>query len=175
MSDFRSRLAELDKEMLIEMLSDAAKNWLAHDGLWFLEIEKALGMEKAISFDRGAWEKFTVVEAKRIMQRHRLGAAGGLDALEFALNCRLYAYINEQTIVRDGSVLKLFMNKCRVQSARTRDRRADFPCKSVGMVEYTLFASTIDPRIETRCICCPPDTHPDDYWCAWEFTMKEEN
>jgi hypothetical protein len=32
----------------------------------------------------------------------------------------------------------------------------------------------MDPRIETRCICCPPDRHPEDVWCAWEFTVKSE-
>ena len=30
----------------------------------------------------------------------------------------------------------------------------------------------IDPRIETRCVACPPDPHPEEYWCAWEFSIK---
>ena len=33
-------------------------------------------------------------------------------------------------------------------------------------------AKTIDPRIKTRCIGCPPDQHPDNYWCAWEFSIS---
>ena len=64
------------------------------------------------------------------------------------------------------------MVDCRVQSARKRKGLPDFPCKSVGLVEYEWFAKTIDPRIETRCICCPPDAHPDDVWCEWEFIGK---
>jgi hypothetical protein len=43
------------------------------------------------------------------------------------------------------------------------------------LVEYAGFASTIDPRIQTRCIACPPDPHPDSFWCAWEFTLPEED
>lgn len=39
------------------------------------------------------------------------------------------------------------------------------------MVEYTEFAKVIDPRLQTRCIACPPDRHPDQFWCAWEFTL----
>jgi hypothetical protein len=65
------------------------------------------------------------------------------------------------------------MIDCRVQSARKRKGLADHPCKSVGIVEYSEFARTIDPRITTRCIACPPDEHPMDYWCAWEFTLAD--
>ena len=83
--DFRDYLKESDKETLIEMLSDAGKNWLAHDGLWFLEVEAATDMATAIQYDKGAWKKFTVVEAKRIMRRHNIPQNGGLDALEKAL------------------------------------------------------------------------------------------
>ncbi|MGD8555326.1 MAG: DUF6125 family protein, partial [Anaerolineales bacterium] len=59
--------------------------------------------------------------------------------------------------------------------ARHRKGLPDFPCKQVGLVEYAGFASTIDPRIQTRCIACPPDPHPDSFWCAWEFTLPEED
>jgi hypothetical protein len=65
------------------------------------------------------------------------------------------------------------MKDCRVQSARKRRNLPDFPCKSVGIIEYTGFARTIDPRIKTRCLTCPPDPHPPDIWCAWEFTLEE--
>jgi hypothetical protein len=42
------------------------------------------------------------------------------------------------------------------------------------MAEYTGFARTVDPRIQTRCIACPPDAHPDDAWCTWEFTLPAD-
>jgi hypothetical protein len=41
-------------------------------------------------------------------------------------------------------------------------------------VEYAEFARAVDPRIQTRCIVCPPDDHPDDVWCAWEFSIPRE-
>jgi hypothetical protein len=50
----------------------------------------------------------------------------------------------------------------------------DFPCKSVGIVEYSGFARTIDGRIETTCLSCPPDRKPDEAWCVWEFRLKEQ-
>ena len=166
-------LNQLSKEELIGIIVDDAKNWLAHDGLWFQAIEKTHGMEVAIDADRDAWEKFTVVEAKRIMARLGIAPGGGIPALLECLNHRLYARLNLQEAIEVSDSRAVFrMVDCRVQSARKRKGLDDFPCKSVGIVEYSEFARTIDPRIQTNCLACPPDAHPDDYWCAWEFTLE---
>lgn len=164
---------DLSKKELLDLLSDAAKNWLAHDGLWFQAAEERLGIEAAIDLDKAAWEKFTVIEARRIMKRLNMKPGGGIPALVQALKFRLYAYINVQEIQELTDTRCVFrMNRCRVQEARKRQGLADFPCKPVGIIEYSLFAKTIDQRIKTRCIVCPPDPHPDDVYCAWEFTLN---
>ena len=74
----------------------------------------------------------------------------------------------------DAQTLVLRMNDCRVQSARELRGLAAFPCKAVGQVEYPGFARAIDPRIGTRCLVCPPDPHPDDFYCSWEFSLPPE-
>jgi len=166
-------LQGLSKEELIAIVVDDAKNWLAHDGLWFQAIEQRYGIETAIEIDRAAWEKFTVVEANRIMARLGLEPGGGIPALVECLKHRLYARLNLQEAIEVTDTRAVFrMVDCRVQSTRKRKGLPDFPCKTVGVVEYAGFARTIDPRIETRCIACPPDPHPEDYWCAWEFVMN---
>ena len=165
--------SDMSKEELLELLSDAAKNWLAHDGLWFLEVEKKHGMDHAIELDRKAWQQFTVIEARRIMKRLHIAPHGAIPALVQALKFRLYAFINVQTIEVVDDRCIFTMNRCRVQEARNRKGLPDFPCKPVGIVEYTYFAHTIDERILTRCISCPPDPHPADLYCRWEFTLKQ--
>ncbi len=168
-------LKEIPRETLEGMLHDAALNWLAHDGLWFQAVEGESGMDTAIRLDGEAWKSFTAIEAKRIMKRHGIEPGGGIAALAAALGYRLYAFINEQEIVeQDERRLVFRMNDCRVQSARKRKGLPDFPCKPVGLIEYTGFARTIDERIETRCLGCPPDEHPEEWYCAWEFTLKDE-
>lgn len=166
-------LENLSKAELIEIIVDDAKNWLAHDGLWFQAVDQKYGMETAIEIDRMAWESFTVIEAKRIMARLGMAPGGGIPALVECLKHRLYARLNLQEAIEVTDTRAVFrMVDCRVQSARKRKGLPDFPCKTVGVVEYAGFARTIDPRIETRCIACPPDQHPDDFWCAWEFTLE---
>ncbi|MDD5285226.1 MAG: DUF6125 family protein [Desulfuromonadaceae bacterium] len=169
-----SILNDLSKEELIKIIVDDAKNWLAHDGLWFQAIEKRYGMDVAVDADTEAWRYFTVIEAKRIMDRLGMKSGGGISSLVECLKHRFYARLNLQESIEITHTRAVFrMLDCRVQSARKRKGLPDHPCKSVGIVEYGEFAKTIDPRISTRCIACPPDPHPEEFWCAWEFTLQE--
>ena len=131
--DRRERLMQYSKEELIGFLEDAAKNWLAHDGLWFLAAEERFGIETAIELDRRAWEKFTVIEAKRIRRRLGIEPGGGIPALKQALEYRLYAHLNvQETLDVDERTIVFRMNDCRVQSARQRKGLPDFPCNNVS-------------------------------------------
>lgn len=149
-----------------------AKNWLAHDGCWFLAAEEHFDMDTAIELDTRSWKRFAAAEARRIMTTFDIPAGGGLPALEKALGLRLYAVVNSQRTEwsDDRQRLLFFMNVCRVQEARHRKGLPNFPCKQVGTVEFETFAATIDPRIRTTCLRCPPDA-PDGQYCGWEFTL----
>lgn len=156
-------------------LIDAAKNWLAMDGLWFQAVEQVYGMDAALAIDREVWEQYAVIEARRIQERFSLPENGGLEALEIAFNHRLASYLNILEIRRpDKKTLIVTTKTCRVQSARERKDMPLFPCKSVGLVEFPVFARTIDARIKTSCLSCPPDTLPGTPYCSWKFTLDSE-
>jgi hypothetical protein len=170
----REFLSQLTKNQLIDLLEDAAKNWLAHDGLWYLATEKAFDPETAIRLDAEVWERFSVLEARRIMKRLGIAPGGGVPALVEALRFRLEAHVNVLELVTvDERALVFRAEHCRVQSARNRKGLPEFPCKSVGLVGNIGFARTIDPNFRVRCLACPPDPHPDEFWCAWEFTLED--
>ncbi len=157
-------------------LVDAAKNWHAIDGLWFLAVEAMFGMDAAIACDKEVWAKFSAIEAKRIKKRLELPDNGGLDALEKALSHRLFSLINEQRVTRtDSRTLEYHMVTCRTQSARDRERLPKFPCRELGLVEHRSFAGVIDPRIIVECISCPPDPPVKDFCCGWRFVMPPES
>ncbi|MBW1644824.1 MAG: cytosolic protein [Deltaproteobacteria bacterium] len=167
-------LKKLPRETLAELVEKIAVNWLANDGIWFQAVENKYGMFDAKRCNDTCWTRFSPYEATRIKKLLELPANGGLPALKQALAFRLYAVINEQSIeeVDDHSFI-FRMNNCRVQAARKRKGLPDYPCKSAGMVEYPCFAATIDPRIKTECLGCPPDDHPPEWFCAWKFTLEE--
>lgn len=163
---------DLNKEELIQLLQIYAKNWLAHDGCWFLSIEEKHGMQEAIDIDKESWRKFTIVEAKRLIDFLELGENSGIDGLAKSLKFRLYSTINDDKIeIQDDNTLLYYVKTCRVQSARRNKGLNDFPCDSVGIVEYSLFAQTIDSRFQTKCRSCLPNINNDDYYCIWQFSL----
>jgi len=164
----------LTGDRLIALVTDLGKRWLALDGLWFQAIEKEFGMDKAMSADMAVWQDFSALEARRIKDFLELPEQGGLGGLELALQFRLYSFINEQEIISQSeNQFLLRMKECRVQNARKRKNMAPFPCKSIGVIEYSVFASTIDSRINTRCVSCPPDNNGSNCFCEWEFTLDQ--
>ena len=155
-------------------LIDASKLWLAHDGLWFQQWENHHGIEEAMAADTDAWRQFARLEAQRIMQRLQLTPGGGIPALSVCLRHRLYANICRFSLQQRGErELRLLMLECRVQDARSRKGLPAFPCKCIGIVEFAVFASTVDPRFHTRCEQAPPDQLPDKQWCAWRFELLD--
>ena len=163
---------KFSREELLKIIEVYAKNWLAHDGCWFLAAEEKYGMNTAIELDIKSWERFAVSEAKRIKKTFDIADENPLKALEQAFNYRLYAAINkQQTEWINDKTLIFRMVDCHVQSIRRLKNLPDFPCKPVGIVEFSQFSKTIDPRIRSRCIACPPDK-ADGFFCGWEFTVE---
>ena len=168
-------LLQLPREKLLELTAELGKNWLAMDGVWFQAVEKAYGMNDAKRCNDTCWVRYSQVEARLIKNFLGLPPNAGIDGLKRALAFRMYAQVNVQSIIDESPHSIVFqMNDCRVQSARKRKGLADYPCKSAGLVEYSRFAWEIDERFRTECIGCPPDKHPDDWFCAWRFILEED-
>lgn len=167
------KLKEMSREQLIELIEMYSKNWLAMDGVWFQSVEKKLGMDEAMEHDCNIWRIFTRIEAQKIKQFLKLPERAGIEGLKAALQLRLYANINKDKIVIEGNTLTYSTLECRVQHARESKGMELHPCKSVGLIEYGLFAKEIDDRFEMECVSCYPDITDTSCHCAWKFTLKE--
>jgi hypothetical protein len=166
-------LVDMEKEKLINLINAMSANWLTNDGVWFRAVEDSHDMYTSKRCNDTCWTRYSPVEASIIKSFLHLPEQSGLDGLEQALKFRLYANINEQTIERSGDELILCMVKCLVQKTRGSQGLPDYPCKSAGIVEFQTFARTIDSRITTECISCPPDEHPKEWLCAWRFHIPK--
>lgn len=165
-------LESLSKEELIELINIYSKNWLAMDGVWFQSVEEELGMDEAMYHDEQAWERFTVIEAKRIKEFLKLPEQAGIEGLAKALQLRFYGNINKDTIEIEGNTLTYTAVDCRVQTARLRKGMPYHPCKSVGVIEYSGFAKTIDSRFTCECVSCYPDITDETCCCKWKFFLN---
>ena len=165
-------LETLSREELIELIGLYSKNWLAMDGVWFQSIERKLGMDEAMYHDAEAWRRFTVIEAKRIKAFLKLPEHAGIEGLARALKLRFYAHINEDRVEISGNTLTYTAVDCRVQTARQRKGMPFHPCRSVGRIEYTGFAQTIDDRFTCGCVSCYPEITDATCCCKWRFTLN---
>ena len=167
-------LLDMPKEELLNVMNNLGINWIANDGIWFQTVENSRDMYDAKRCNDSCWTRFSPVEAWSIKRFLNLPEQAGLEGLKTALRFRMYAFINVQSIIDEGPDSIVFqMNDCRVQSARKRQGLDDYPCKSAGLVEYSSFGECIDSRIKTECIGCPPDDHPEEWFCAWRFSLPK--
>jgi hypothetical protein len=167
-------LLNMPEERLADLIEILGLNWLAGDGIWFQSVEFKHGMFDAKRCNDSCWAWFSPFEAWSIKRLLGLSEYPGMEGLKKALGKRMYASINVQSIIEEEPNSILFeMNNCRVQAARVSKGLEDYPCKSAGLVEYSSFARAIDSRIKTECVGCPPDNHPEGWFCAWRFTLEE--
>ena len=166
-------LSQLDKAQLIELVKMFASTAMTVDGLWFTEIEDRFGIDAAVEIDTVVWKKFAPVEARRIKNKMQI-EGDCLDALGNALDYSILTMPEgfKTKTERLGNSFTLTYTDCRAQEARMRSGRGEFPCKTVGIELLTEFAKVFGADIETTCLVCPPDEHPDDVWCSWKFTTK---
>ena len=167
-------LAGVDPEVVDRATQALRTGWLAADGVWFQAVERASGMDAAKRVNDTCWTRFAPLEARRAKALLGLPMRGGIPALKEALASRMYGRLNEWEFVEEtGSSIVFRMTDCRVQTARKRKGLADYPCKSGGIAEYTGFSREIDDRFRCECVACPPDDHPEEWACAWRFTLGE--
>ena len=167
-------LSKLSKGQLIGCVKMLLSNLTTMDGLWFTQVEDKFGLDVALEIDMLVWKRYGPLESRRIRDRMAINEAG-LDGLSKALPFSSFVAEGfDPNIERDGDRLVFTIADCRVQRARIRNGRGEFPCKAVAIEYFQEFAKGFGTDIRTRCLVCPPDEHPDDVWCAWEFVTHQE-
>lgn len=167
------KLEDLPKEKLIEIINMFAGNALTIDGLWFAGVEEKFGLEEAIKIDTEVWRRYGSTEARRI--KRAVGISGEdtktlAKALNFQVWCRALGFEYEIPEVSEKKII-FNITDCRPQRVRIKTGKGEFACKPVGIALFEEFAREINPRFKLKCLVCPPDEHPDDLWCSWEFSL----
>jgi len=168
------KLEDLPRETLIELARMYARNWQTLDGLWFGNVEAQYGLEAAVKLDLKNWERQSVVEAERIKEILNL-AKGGLPSVLKVLSLMSWQLASPIFELEEESPQKIvfYYPRCPVQEGRKRQGKQEFPCKTMKLLLLSNIARVVEPRAAVKCLTCPPDPHPDKFWCKWELTMKE--
>ena len=170
----RKIIESIPKEKLADFVFMQLRDMWAVDGLYYMGIEKKFGTEEATEIDRFVWEIMGKIEARRIKELfdiHGDDIASMMKALQYS-GWAVDLEDKEIEMEKDKAILRNI--KCRVQNTRIQKGLGEFGCKPVRWGFLKAFAKEFNKDIIVNCTICPPDDHPDDLWCEWEFSFKEE-
>ncbi len=169
-----NNLQKLPKKDLINIITMLSKNWYTVDGLWFQGVEEKYGMVAAMELDLRMWERMPLIEARRIKETVKIkekGIEGVMKTINFMSWALAYPFeCEEVTPARAVMVCR----DCVPQRSRASHGQEEFPCRTVGEAMFRRIIEAIDPRVQFRCLNCPPGEHPKEFWCKWELTLPTD-
>jgi len=169
----RQMLTSMPNEKLLDYLFLQVRNLWRVDGLYFLGIEKKFGTEAATEIDAGVWEAMATIEAKSMQKMFHVDENPSVSKIIYLLRKSSWALDQPfKTIEVNRKHAVLRVNRCRTQETRLNKGLDEFPCKKARFGYLRNFAKTLNPNISVNCLACPPDEHPKDSWCKWEFTQS---
>lgn len=168
----RKVLEEMSTSRLLDYLFLQVRNLWRVDGLYFLGIEKKFGTEAATEIDAGVWEAMATIEAKSLQKMFHVDENPSVPKMMDLLRKSSWALDQPfKTVEVSNRRAVLGVDRCRTQETRLNKGLGEFPCKKVRFGYLRSFARTLNPKVEVNCLVCPPDEHPKDSWCKWEFTL----
>lgn len=169
----RDWLRELSGDELIDAMFMHIRDIFAVDGLYFLGIEEKFGTEAAIEIDERVWRDMAKIEARRLVKTMGV-TAEDIPSFMQTLRSSAWSLDTAEKEIEIEENRGVFRNKmCRVQNRRASKGLSEFPCKGVRYGWLKEFAKQLNPKIKVNCLVCPPDKHPDNLWCEWEFVLED--
>ena len=163
---------DLSKIPLEKLVNVYSRSLYTIDGLWFSILEQKYGFDAALGIDVEVWRQLGLIQAKRMLDKFAIKKDNSLQALVKALLIDPILPIYKPAVPvlnRHEAIFRC--TDCPPQKARIRDGRGIFPCKPVGLAFFNSYAEVVDPGIKMTCLVCPPDDHPPEYWCEWQFEI----
>ena len=171
----REMLKKLPLEKLFDVFFLHIRNLWRVDGLYFLGIEEKFGTEAATEIDANCWKILAKIEARDLKRTLGIEKVEDAETLLYLLRNTSWALYQTKKAVEinpSKTAGRFRVVSCRVQEARLRKGLEIFPCKKVRFGYLKSFAEELNPNFEVKCIVCPPDEKPPNYWCEWEFKLK---
>lgn len=168
----RRIIESIPKEKLADFIFMHLRDMWAVDGLYFVGIEEKFGTKEATKIDAFVWQVMGKLEARKIKKLFDIKGSD-ISSMMKALQYSGWALDLEdkEIIIKDDKAI-LRNVKCRVQNKRIEKGLKEFGCKPVRGGFLRSFAMEFNKNITVNCNVCPPDDHPDDLWCEWEFIQK---
>ena len=168
----KEKLSKLSKAELLEFIDMFQKNWWNLQNNYILYINNEYGEEAAVKADAHCFPANAKVQMYRLRKLFALK-----DDLQSLMDAMVLSTIwanADYDIVRlDEKKFRLKVTNCHQQVRRLEDGLGEIACKPAGIAICEAAAEVINPAAKVTCLVCPPDEHPENVWCEWEFEIAE--
>ena len=154
------------------------------DGLWFIELEKEFGFDKALQLDKDVWKVFAKKEAQRLIkfltEKGTIKKSDGpVKILEKILPMSIFNKTLKFRIETNGkNELEFIVTDCKTLAGMKKigrpEQQASTVCYDMGFTYYDCFARGVDPAFSVACAFTPYKKvkgAPEDGLCGWRFTI----
>ena len=165
-------IEDLSREQLLTLLKAYSRMVTAIDGYWFMAVEENQDHEAAYERDCAVWEKAAPYEARLISRA--LGIGTGVDIptmLDVLKACPTWYSLGTEVSAEGPNRGLLTVADCSVQKNRARMGLDEFACKDIGLLITRAYGKALNSEVKVTCKVCPPDPHPPDVWCQWQFEL----
>jgi len=161
-------ISQAMREDLIRYIDFLMWQYRLVDAFWFLITEKTFSLEVASKLNADVWGRIGTHMARDIKRRFKISGKG-VDAVLEALSYNPWAFITNYGVERREGVAVISVTHCAPQEARRKHGKSEFLFKNMHVKFFMNFSKEIDDKVRVRCLFAPPDSHPKDLWCRWEF------
>jgi hypothetical protein len=155
---------------LLEYIEMFQKNWWNLQNNYIMYLNTEYGEEAALKADGQCFTANAKVQVYRL--RKMFGLGDDLDAIiDTQVLSTIWANGDYDISKLDEKCFRVKVTNCFQQVRRKEEGMSEFACKPAGLAICEGAAKVINPAVEVKCLVCPPDEHPDDLWCEWEFRL----
>lgn len=171
--DRRQKLMRLSKSRLVDYIEMVNKNFWSLQNHYVAEIERRYGLDIAMDFDLTCFTRAFEAQIHRMRKLFNFG-----DDISAFINFNDFsqAAANLEYEYRDITPTSIVwrVTNCPMQERRLKDGLPEATCKEGAIYTNSTIARLINPKMKAICIFCPPDPHPEDTWCEFEFKIEPD-
>ncbi len=165
-------LSRLSRDQLLDFIELVQKNFWNLQNNWMAYINNEYGEEAAVKGDSHCYGANAKVQMYRLRKMFDLK-----DDLQSIMDAMILStiWVNSEYEIRkiDENRFGLKVTNCYQQVRRVEDGMGELGCKPAGLAICEAAIEVINPGAGVKCLFCPPDEHPDDAWCEWEFELAK--
>ncbi len=169
-----SKLENLSKDELIDLVKLSSRMILALDGFWYLSVKELAGNEKALDRDNWVWDK---VMKFCVEELARLQGVQGRDVADYmkVMGPRPEGLVLEERVEilnRNDAIRTVTYCPTIVAMEKEGEGRDAIHCSATCSEMRVKHSRLFNPAIKVTCLRIPPRKDKDDIFCQFEYKIQ---